>query len=323
MLLLAVAVTPTNASPNPNPGTVVKRILVPDPDPRLGQRNRTYELTVPASPVTRLLPVLFYFHGQSGSLGDSTSFAELGQATGQYITVAAKGLSEGTPGAAWAIGAEGRNDVCAKGCEAVIFPSCVKVGRISKCNWATCYSDLAFIKLLLTEVRRELSVDSDRFYAVGASNGAMLSLQLAAELPGVFAAVVPWYGAYLKGLLPRPQLLNGTSLLLMQGGEDVTIPEAGGESEDHYLYESSSATAAAFASANGCEADTTAPFVHPFDNHPPHSCVSRVNCKTGATVLFCEFPTQGHGFWPRWAESMTWWFLRSQLPQRSRRITVW
>jgi len=310
------------ATPRPTPGTLLRHILVPDPDPRLGHRNRTYEVTIPKVPVgEQKLPVLFYFHGQSGTLVDSNSFAELGEATGQFVTVAAKGLSEGVGSAAWSVGTEGRTDVCTEQCEAVVFPSCERVGRVSACNWATCFSDLAFIRLLLAEVTRDFDVvDSARFYAVGASNGAMLSLHLAAAMPGTFKAVVPWYGAFLKGQLPPAGALEGTSLMLLQGGRDETIPEQGGESYDHYLYESSNATVAAFATANGCEADETRPFTPPFDNHPPHSCVQRVGCKHGAAVLFCDFPTQQHGFWPTWAESMSWWFLRTHTPPQARAV---
>ena len=311
-----------SATPRPTQGTLLRHIVVPDPDPRLGHRNRTYEVTVPSMPVGKQkLPVLFYFHGQSGNLASSNSFAELGEATGQFVTVAAKGLSEGlVDSSAWSVGTEGRTDVCTDECEAEVFPSCARVGRVSACNWATCFSDLAFIQLLLAEVARAFDavVDSARLYAVGASNGAMLSLHLAAAIPGTFKAVVPWYGAYLKGQLPPAGALEGTSLLLLQGGRDVTIPEMGGESYDHFLYESSNATVAAFATANGCTTDETKRVTPPFDNHPPHSCVQRVGCKHGAAVLFCDFPTQQHGFWPMWAESMTWWFLRTQTPEAER-----
>ena len=258
------------------------------------------------------LPVLFYFHGQGGTLAESNSFAALAEATGQLVTVAPKGLSEGTvDGAAWSVGTEGRTDVCTKECEPVTFPSCVTVGKAARCNWATCYSDVAFVKLVLEEVRRDFDVDSSRFFAVGASNGAMLSLHLAAELPGAFAAVVSWYGAYLQGQLPPAAALNGTSLLLLQGGKDETIPEAGGQSYDHYLWESGNATASTFAAGNGCQPDVTVPYAMPFDDHPPHTCTRHLDCLRGSRVVFCDFPTQTHGFWPVWAELMTWWFLRT------------
>ena len=25
--------------------------------------------------------------------------------------------------------------------------------------------------------------------------------------------------------------------------------------------------------------------------------------------MYCYFPTQGHGFWPEYAEELTWWFF--------------
>ena len=105
-------------------------------------------------------------------------------------------------------------------------------------------------------------------------------------------------------------------MLYLQGGRDTTIPEAGGESYDHYLYESSAASVGAFAAGNGCAQNATAPFVAPFDAHPPHACTARVGCERGAKVVFCDYPTQTHGFWPTWGEEITWWFLRTQLPQR-------
>lgn len=54
--------------------------------------------------------------------------------------------------------------------------------------------DLGFIKSLLELVKKQVSVDEKRIFAVGMSNGAMMTYRLACEMSDVFRAVSPVAG---------------------------------------------------------------------------------------------------------------------------------
>lgn len=292
-------------------GRPVQRYLnLTDPDARLGAYQRTYMITVPDTyDGTTPIPLLFYFHGQHGSFKkESVGFAELGLHKG-YITVSPKGMEDGHPGdTSWSVKAEGRTDVCTEECTPTVFTSCKVVNRISRCNWATCYDDVFFFQQLLATLKSELQIDDQHIYATGDSNGGMLSDYLATQLPGVFAAVAPWYGAFLQNMLLKPPL-KGVSLLSLHGLQDTIIPAEGGESYDHYLYYSENTTVLEWAVENGCSTELVK-VTTPFDNEPMvHTCVEHPNCSSGATVMYCYFPNQGHAFWPTYAENLTWWFF--------------
>ena len=292
-------------------GRPVQRFInLTDPDARLGAYQRTYMITIPdAYDGVSTFPLLFYFHGQYGSFTkDSVGFAELGLRK-DYITVAPKGMDDGHPGdTSWSVKAEGRTDVCTKECTPTIFTSCKVVNRISPCNWATCYDDVFFVQQLLASLKSELQIDDQRIYATGPSNGGMLSDYLVTQMPGVFAAIAPWYGAFLRNMLLKPQF-KGVSVLSLHGLKDTTIPADGGESYDHYLYYSENTTVLEWAVANGCSTELVKATT-PFDSKlMVHTCVQHPNCSSGVTVMYCYFPDQGHAFWPTYAEDLTWWFF--------------
>ena len=293
------------------PGRPVQRFLnLTDPDARLGAYQRTYMITVPetydgATPI----PLLFYFHGQYGNFKtESAGFSALGLRKG-FVTVSPKGMEDGHPGdTSWSVKAEGRMDVCTEECQPTVFTSCKVVNRISPCNWATCYDDVFFFQELLATLKSELKIDSQHIYATGDSNGAMFSAYLVTQLPGLFAAIAPWYGAFLRNMLLKPPL-KGVSLLSLHGLQDTVIPADGGESYDHYLYYSENTTVLEWAVENGCSTDMVK-VKTPFDNEAMvHTCVEHPSCSSNATVVYCYFPNQGHGFWPKYAESLTWWFF--------------
>ena len=54
--------------------------------------------------------------------------------------------------------------------------------------------DVGFIRKLIDHLSARYAIDGRRIYATGISNGADLSYRLAADLPGVFAAIAPVSG---------------------------------------------------------------------------------------------------------------------------------
>jgi len=337
-LLSAVPTVP--AAPSVPAGQQVRYNLpVTDPDKRLGTLNRTFDLALPyktlahrqnltellsappvdAAPPAAGYPLLLYFHGQYGSPAGAAGFSSLGAKEG-FITVAAQGLAENSLLAldtTWSVAAEGRTDVCDRTKAQFVMTSCRTTNRVSVCNWATCYSDVALTSTLLVALTDAgVPYDADRVYLSGCSNGGMLSDYLVTQLPGVFAGVVPWYGAFLKDFLPpsAAAALAGSSALLLIGEDDTIIPPAGGESpggyEGGYLYVSQLEQLSAWASANGCDARTT-PLALPAYDTLAKTCVEHRGCDGGVRVGYCRYKGQAHGFqWQQAADSWMLWLAR-------------
>jgi len=87
--------------------------------------------------------------------------------------------------------------------------------------------DVGFITRLLDMVGKAVSIDPDRVYATGASNGGMMTYRLAIEAGEQFAAV-----AALIANLPDPSECGTGSapipILIMNGTDDPLIPFEGG-----------------------------------------------------------------------------------------------
>lgn len=81
--------------------------------------------------------------------------------------------------------------------------------------------DVKFVDALLDDLGTVLKIDSNRVYASGFSNGAMLCYRLAAELPDRIAAIAPVSGTQaLKDLRPpRP-----VPILHLHGTRDLLVP---------------------------------------------------------------------------------------------------
>jgi len=300
---------------------VQEYLNVTDPNPLLGAYERTYMIDVPPACLASaaVCPMLVYFHGQGGAFKtDAAVFATLGETEG-YITVAPKGMAGGEAGdACWSVKAEGRTDVCTDDCVPTYMKSCNTTGTKSRCSWATCYDDVHFVAELLAALQRAHRIDASRIYATGASNGAMMSDYLATVMPATFAAIAPWYGALLEHYdgAPARASMAGTSLLAVHGLKDKEIPAAGGVSADFFKYVSERQLLSSWAAANGC-AVTGTNITTPYDSAPLlHQCERYMGCSTpGVAVIYCYFPNQAHGFWPKFAEELTWWFVKDKTLQ--------
>ena len=90
--------------------------------------------------------------------------------------------------------------------------------------------DVGFVLGLLERLGREYSIDSERIYATGVSDGGQMSYRLATEHPDRFAAI-----AAIVAQQAAPENSNCTeprgpiSVLVMNGTADPIIPYQGGE----------------------------------------------------------------------------------------------
>jgi len=132
--------------------------------------------------------------------------------------------------------------------------------------------DVAFIDLLLADLRNTLKVDDRRVYAAGISNGALFCYVLLTLRPKTFAAFAPVAGAadfVRRATVPKP-------VLIFQGKYDTTVtPEAAKKTRD------------ALRALNGCGSKETA-WAPGFVSYQP--------CASGQPVVWHLF-AGGHE-WP-------------------------
>eukprot|EP00929_Paragymnodinium_shiwhaense_P119092 TRINITY_DN9097_c0_g1_i1.p1 TRINITY_DN9097_c0_g1~~TRINITY_DN9097_c0_g1_i1.p1 ORF type:complete len:353 (-),score=86.02 TRINITY_DN9097_c0_g1_i1:247-1305(-) len=325
--LLALAACLAQLGSSHSPGCGKKTSLVPgqqaervfqatDTEKVLGQYERRYLIRLPPSYTgEEPIPILFYFHGWCDDWKEPMKFPEVAKHA-PFILVKPKGMDDGQKGKiSWNVGANGRNDVCeaAKVPDGANYTSCTKLGRDSACNTYTCYDDVQFFLELYKALGEELCFSEEHIFGAGASNGGMFLYYLLAELakkPAApqFRGVVPWYGGVLKPLLDVPPALRGkVSVFHMHGVKDTTIPPRGGLSFDAFWYHSVNETQQAYAELNGC--GQWRPLNTPFDGRGSLlGCRARPDCQTQVRVVQCLWQ-EDHGFWPDYAERMTWHFL--------------
>lgn len=172
---------------------------------RVGERERTYTLYVPASRAPH--PALvFVLHGSMGNAeqartGTFYAFDELADREGFVV--------------AYPDGFEGHWNDCRRAA-----PYSANAQDVD---------DVGFLRALATRLEAEQGVDPSRIYATGISNGGQMAYRLALEAPDLVAAVAP-----VAAGLPDDANLDCTragkpvAVLILNGTEDPMNPFYGG-----------------------------------------------------------------------------------------------
>lgn len=300
----------------------------------------------PASTVPRKpLPLLLYFHGQGAMASDAattiTNFVGVGNTDG-FASVFLQGVGDedGNCTSGWNVGGAtfpgGTGSMCTRlawsefGCQcSCCYQSCQTLGHCTgdgegaRCGWTTCFEDVDFVRQLLAVLQREVCLDLDQIYASGESNGGMLVYHLIRELPNTFAGVMPIYGLPLKGIADdRGALstqLQRTSIMHWHDRWDAVIPTDGTLSAQGWAYDTLNRTLSQWVALHGCAADAR-PIATPAAGGADSTavrrrvaCVEWPECRTGKTVMACEFDGQ-HGNWmaDNLLEDAFAWFVQRQ-----------
>jgi polyhydroxybutyrate depolymerase len=88
--------------------------------------------------------------------------------------------------------------------------------------------DVGFILALIEEVARQYSLDRGRIYATGISNGGFMSMRLACDAAGTFAAVAPVTAVLSEKLGARCAPTRPVAIMIINGTEDPLVPWTGG-----------------------------------------------------------------------------------------------
>jgi len=197
------------------------------------------------------------------------------------------------------------------------YRSCARAGvcKINEgmrrdCGCSGCADDVGFVSALLTHLKNELCLDTERIHGTGMSNGAIFLYYLAttASVGPQLASIVPVEGSFILGFLDPPKV--PMPVIDIHGIRDDCVPANVSNSwgkykrtgcpvdragrngctvgDDGWLYHPVHEIMARWATANGCPADgkpTQAPTRH--DGKTGWSCVMPFGDRCGAPVHQC------------------------------------
>jgi len=156
-------------------------------------------------------------------------------------------------------------------------------------------NDIGFIEQVVSNVFRQVSIERQRIYAAGISDGGMMAYKLACELPFVFRAVASVGGtdntAYCK---PGKEV----SVVHFHAKNDPHVPFSGGaageslDSGKATALTSAPETVRKWARVNGCD-----PAPRRILDQAGAYCEAYTYCRRRTEVRLCVTDTGGHS-WP-------------------------
>lgn len=188
----------------------------------------------------------------------------------------------------------------------LVFPngySKFRAGKFATWNAGACCADardnaiddVGFVRKIIRAVAAELTIDRQRIYATGMSNGGMLSYRLACEMADTFAAIAAVAGTdNTLSCTPRKPV----SILHIHAANDDRVLFNGGAG-DKFRDESKvadftpvPATIAKWVKQNHCN-----PQVQQTLKTPGAYCEQYSHCTANVNVQLCVTETGGHS-WP-------------------------
>ena len=161
-----------------------------------GGISRSYQMYVPAAYAPGVdVPVVLNLHGygsnntQQMSYGTFKAIAD----TANFLVLAPQGSNDGNGTTHW------------------------------NANWGTGVDDIGFINALLDTISANYSVNQNRIYSTGMSNGGFMSLTLAGQLDDRIAAVASVTGTMSVLQIPANTVTRPVPVMQIHGDSDPTV----------------------------------------------------------------------------------------------------
>ena len=162
---------------------------------------RTYKLYVPAIySGNTAVPLLFNFHGYTSNSNEQMFYGDFRNIadTANFLVVHPQGTLDNTNTTHFNVG------------------------------WgASTVDDVGFTEALLNSLSAAYSIDQNRIYAVGMSNGGFMSFRLACDLSAKIAAVGSVTGSMLPSTLVNCNATHQMPVIQIHGTTDPTVPYNG------------------------------------------------------------------------------------------------
>ncbi len=261
--------------------------------------ERSFGLHLPSDYDCTPRPVIVGLHGYYGSgAGFARSTSRMDERIDElgYVGLFPDGLAMGDSG--WRAAVTSFNDIDSHNSDGPdgptctdsaydygIYDNCPKEEAQDACNWGTsCADDEGFLRAMLAMVQAQWSVDSDRIYLTGFSQGGQTVQSLGWRMADIFAAIAPHHGFAANGYTQAPS--NSVGLFQVWASDDRTVNGTGMPSADGMIYDSAEETRLAWAEAQGCVTKASA-FPTAYDGIEAWTCQQHEGCSTGAQVISC------------------------------------
>jgi polyhydroxybutyrate depolymerase len=246
-----------------------------------------YDAAVPA-------PLIVQLHGYGSSGAGQLRYMGIGELADEYgfITIAPTGTREenGRQSPFW-----NASSAC--------------------CNFqGSQIDDVGYLKSLIDEISSRWSVDPDRIYLVGHSNGGFMSYRMAYEHPETIAAIASLAGATEGGQRPPPAA--PVHVLQIHGTDDGVIEYTGGGfGPEDSSYPSARFSVGQWAGYNGCDTPGQAREMRDLDASLPGYetgvMVFEAGCSPGGSATLWTISDGGHSpmLSDTYAEQVVEWLL--------------
>ena len=264
-----------------------------------GSVTRSYQLHLHTNYDCTPRPLIIGFHGYYGSgRGFEEDTSEMFSTIDErgYIGVFPDGLQMGASG--WQADVTSFNDIDSHNSTGPDGPTCTDTSydygvydncpvdeATDACNWGTsCADDEGFVHALIEHVKTHWTIDADRIYITGFSQGGQTAQSLAWRLSDVIAAAAPQHGFSANGYTVAP--LTPIGLFQVWGNTDRIVDGHDTASNDGMIYDGAEETALVWAEGLGCDLTPTT-YATPYDGTQGWNCMQHANCPSGKEVVTC------------------------------------
>ncbi|MFQ5582238.1 MAG: alpha/beta hydrolase family esterase [Mariprofundaceae bacterium] len=164
--------------------------------------------------------------------------------------------------------------------------------------------DVGFLAALIGHVANQYTIDRQRIYITGGSNGAMMTMRFACERADLIAGIAPVIGAMPANIASSCHPSRSISVLMINGTEDPMMPWKGGSVRflgKRTLGEVLAVpkTAQIWAQFNGCRENPSVSLIHDKDPRDRTQTVriEYSGCREEVRVVLHKVQGGGHT-WP-------------------------
>ncbi len=176
-----------------------------------------------------------------------------------------------------------------------VYDNCPPREADRLCFWGTsCADDQGFLRTLVGAAQTRLSVDPEKVWLTGFSQGGQTTQSLGSQLADVFTAIAPSHGFAANGWTRPPETRQ--DLFQMWGRSDRIVDGNDLPSSDGMIYDGADETLLEWAVAQGCDLEPS-PYPTVSDGTRGWACTTHADCATGARLVSCAW--DGGHVWPR------------------------
>ena len=274
-------------------------------DIQSGALTRSYLLHVPKQ-LTHPAPLVIVMHGYTGSADSIMSYSGMNEVADEegFVVVYPQGTVDQQGNAFFNVGYEFHADASV--------------------------DDLQFIRDLVAHLQDELTLNPDKVFATGMSNGADMSYLLACQASDIFRAVAPIAGVMMKETFDTCSPSRPLPLFEVHGTNDeVSLFNGDMENSGGWgPYLDLPATIAFWVELNGLTLKQSSNLPNNAANDSSHIIFDRYWSEIQDNEVWFYRVVDGGHHWPGvqfdwWRNLMAWWYVRNANQDIDTSRVVW